>query len=438
MEHLTDTMIVCPDQSTSRYITSAVGQNKTCEVVLSKRDIDKRIEQWIQTVRRPILVLVPAESPSADWIHSTRLVEQCNGITLVWALNAAYRDDRWILLQLLEAEGALICSSLDILAQVAHLFRQTDGAFTHIQQTTAKSVVMTHIMNSAAPFLTTSARKTIPKVKINKSAHLVVEWKKKEIALQASPSIIGESLIQLCRRARRKQSDSMPPVVTLDTGAIKMVARPPARILSETTSKRLLRAFGLQTPTETLCESPSQAVRCAKLLNGPATLKLVRPNFRFKSMAGAVIQDASGPSEIQKAYQSLMTLSEQLGAPKALGILVSEQIDTPHLFWIEARKHSQFGRIILFGKRDDITEKPDGALLDTCTYQQCQFAVSNTYPDLDTFHASSLAQAIFRFAVMCRELNNHIGLAQIHPLALTETGALMLDAIVGITDAPVR
>jgi acyl-CoA synthetase (NDP forming) len=76
--------------------------------------------------------------------------------------------------------------------------------------------------------------------------------------------------------AARSEDMVDEPDVEPERSDIDLIVRPPARLLSETASKRIVKAFGVDAPREQLCQSPSEAVRFAGTLGTPVTLKLFR------------------------------------------------------------------------------------------------------------------------------------------------------------------
>lgn len=392
---------------------------------------------FINADEHPVLIIVPFENMPFEVVHLCRTCSEKAGLTLLWARESNQRGDGWLLLKLLQNAGATVCETLDSLALTARLFQVSASQnirFSSVAQVAVQNAVMAHLSDAITDVTDENANKNAPQIKMNKSAQLVATIGKKSVPVTSSPSVLGDALTKLCGHFSKQRPKVASPEITYDVDIIEMIARPPARILSETASKRLLGAFGLETPKEMLCDSPSKAVRFAKSLDGPATLKLVRPNFRFKTSLGGVIHDVTGPSEIQKAYQSLLTLSADMGGGRALGILVCEQIETAHQVWLDARRHNALGRIVYFGKRSETTEQPDGVLTLPCSLQNCVDAICRAFPEMPEPASNALANAMFRFGAMCTHLGEQVGLAQIHPLAITPAGALMLDAVVGITD----
>ncbi len=439
MEQVTHAIIVSPDARTSRYLQAAIGQSDTCVIVTTSRGFEKKVRQSLHRTPHPVLIIVPGDTIPKETQSLCQYCEQQSGLSIIWAQATSRRDETWLMLKLLEMSGATICEDLDTLSMTVNIFRELrifNQPFSSVAISSPENAVMRHLYQGIAPINASRSDSESPMLKMNRSAQIVLTYSRRTMTLNSSPTSICDALKLLAAHSGVRQAVLPDPDVHPDRDAVAMIARPPARILSETTSKRLLAAFGLQTPEEMLCDSPSKAVRFARNLSGPATLKLVRPNFRFKTAAGGVIQNVQGPSEVQKAYQTLLSLAESLGGPRALGILVSKQVESEHLFWIHARKHNQLGRIIYFGRRDENNEHPDGALSLPCTMQQCRNAIVVAYPWLVRKTVLPFADAIFRFGVMCSTLGNHIGLAQIHPLAITDNGALMIDAVMGITDHP--
>jgi acetyltransferase len=218
-----------------------------------------------------------------------------------------------------------------------------------------------------------------------------------------------------------------------DTAVVEAIVRPPGRLLSETTSKRLLAAFGITPPREQLCESATEAVRFAASLDGPAVLKLVKPALENKRDLGAVRIGVLGPSAVRREVHSLRSLGQKLGRPSALGVLVAQQISGGARIWLSMEDHPIFGRILRVGPGDDPLGTPAFVVSAPVDERQALKALSMVGIGA-TAEQRKLGQAIAACSRMADSLGQRIDQLEIHPLVALpgREAAIALDGLVGI------
>ena len=215
------------------------------------------------------------------------------------------------------------------------------------------------------------------------------------------------------------EKDSKDAEIELDELELAMILQPPRRLLSETTSKRLAMLFGMATPKEKLCRSPSEAVRFSRAIDGPAVLKLVKPRLDHKAAIGAVIMDVSGDAHTRRSAGELETLGETLGPPAPLGVLVAKQIPDGARISMEMCVHPSLGRLVLGHKGETFTERPAAALSVPASKAEAHRVLLMTGLSSGSSEWKKLARGLSLFSRMVYELGLQIDRAEIHPLAAT-------------------
>jgi hypothetical protein len=223
------------------------------------------------------------------------------------------------------------------------------------------------------------------------------------------------------------------PEHTPDSEVIDLIVRPPARMLSETTSKRLLAAYGIAAGPERLCSSPTEAARFWQEIGRPVVLKLVRPELEHKHAGGAVIKEVTGAAGVRRAYHALGSTADSLGPPKPLGVLVAEQLDGGARIWLRTTTHRRYGTLVVGGLGDSPTTQPSLAMTAPVSANAAYAAL--TRAGVDATHGSRLALVVSRFGTMVDDLGDRIDRAEIHPLVALDghAQALALDALVEIS-----
>ncbi len=386
-----------------------------------------------------VLVLAPSPKLGRDQIVLARTVVAGGGQVLAWTsphrtVAGSSPEDGWLAVRLLEQAGAHTSHQLSTVAAAARLLSLLDGK-------APVSVALKGRQSGVAGFLYESFRDMGIPVGRGRSALTLQVGASGSIAFQTvdgppmrfeDPSALAAAIRLLMEP--EASSGQGGAEIEMDGVALAMILQPPRRLLSETTSKRLLREFGMETPQEKLCRSPSEAARFTRTLEGPAVFKLVKPRFDKKAAAGAVIRNVSGDAQARRAAGELETLGSALGPPAPLGVLVSEQIPEGARISLEMRDHPRFGRLALVYGGDTLSEHPAAALSVPATQTEVRRILRLSHLADDEPLWEKLVRGLTLFTRMVHELGLQIDRAEVHPLAATpeHEEALALDALISI------
>jgi hypothetical protein len=346
-------------------------------------------------------------------------------------------EDRngWLLGQLWTQRGGVRCPDLATMLEAIRM-RVFLGphATPHVRLAASKSAVASRLGALAARLGVLRAARgkpAAPTLEIRPNGEVLLVAARSRLAL-ADPEA---SLRALGLLARRHRADEAPPVLeaALDTDVVELIVKPPARILSEIASKRLLAAYGIALPKERLCASPTESARYAGELDGPAVLKLVRPGLRNKTLAEAVRRGVSGAAHIRRAHHELARKGKALGSPAALGVLVASEIAGGTRIWLARERHPVLGLVVIGGAGDRPSEHPGFAIAAPATAAEAHRAISDAGIAARPDRIDALAEATSLFSRLVAELGDRIDLAEIHPLVAADRGpALALDALIGV------
>lgn len=385
-----------------------------------------------------VLVLAPSTEIGRDQLVLTRRVLAGGGRVLAWTSRnreaAGRSEDKWLVTRLLEQAGAHVAHQLSTLAAAVRLLSSLTGKMP-------RTVALKGRRSGVTGFLEESLRdmgipagrgKSALTIKVGASGGIAVLAADGPSTRFEDPSSLVEAIGLLMAEAPSIKEKIAE--MEMDDLALAMILQPPRRLLSETTSKRIIRAFGMATPKEKLCRSQSEATRFMRSLDGPAVLKLVRPRFDGKDVEGAVIRDVSGGAQVRRAAGELEALGSALGPPAHLGVLVAEQVSGGARISAAMRDHPRFGRVALVYDGETLSGQPAAALSVPATETEALRALRLSGIAVDKALREKLARGLSRFTRMVHALGLQIDRAEIHPLVAAERHeeALALDALVSI------
>lgn len=99
-----------------------------------------------------------------------------------------------------------------------------------------------------------------------------------------------------------------------------------------------------------MSQSPSEAVHAAAEIGYPVALKVESPEIRHKTEAKALRLNVSGPDEVVRGFDELMTSVRQYAPAAAIhGILVQEMVREGTEVIVGLHRDAQFGPVVMVG-----------------------------------------------------------------------------------------
>jgi len=147
------------------------------------------------------------------------------------------------------------------------------------------------------------------------------------------------------RRWRASRLDtSRPPAPRL------ALAGRAAGPLDQVEARRLLAAYAVPMPSETLAGSAGEAVRAARAMGGPVALKIVSPDVPHKTEAGGVVLGVAGDEAVAQAHERVLA-NVRRHAPHARieGVQVQKMMPAGREMVVGVVDDPDFGPMVMLG-----------------------------------------------------------------------------------------
>ncbi len=133
---------------------------------------------------------------------------------------------------------------------------------------------------------------------------------------------------------------------------LTQMLREEGEVISETTSKLLLEAYGIPIIRPYPAATADEAVRLAQQVGYPVVLKVQSPQITHKTDVGGVVLNLQTEAEVRAAFDRIVS-SAKSKRPDAdvQGVTVQRMLDTKHGFEliVGAKRDPTFGAILLVG-----------------------------------------------------------------------------------------
>jgi acyl-CoA synthetase (NDP forming) len=125
----------------------------------------------------------------------------------------------------------------------------------------------------------------------------------------------------------------------------------PNGTLSEHASKRVLKAYGVRSSRDVLCESAAQAVEAAKRVGYPVVMKVSSPELTHKSDLGLVRLGVASARDVRTTYDDLMRKAQRAAGKHGRidGVLVSETVEGGVETVVGVSHDPLFGPVVMVG-----------------------------------------------------------------------------------------
>jgi len=125
----------------------------------------------------------------------------------------------------------------------------------------------------------------------------------------------------------------------------------PARVLSETEGKALLRAAGMTVPESGMAHNADQAVALARAMGYPVVMKIASAQIPHKTEAGGVRLNLGNEPAVRLAYQDILdTVTERQPGACIEGVLVEKMLPAGgREILIGVHRDDAFGLILTVG-----------------------------------------------------------------------------------------
>ena len=244
-------VLVAPDRASAGYVHRALKKsNVEVRAIIAKtRGCISEASKLIGD-DRVVLVLIPSPKLGKEQFSLTRRVVEAGGHVFAWVSPAAKgpllsRDD-WYLANLLEQQGATPLSRLDCIVEgirmvmffgEKHPLPQV-SVYVKTGSSSLQDRVASNLQSAGIRVLKRKPKKTGLSFSISADGEILLKAGNRRALAVDNLSSLTKSLAVLLEKSQ--SADALDePVVTPEQGEIDLIVRPPARLLSETASKRV-------------------------------------------------------------------------------------------------------------------------------------------------------------------------------------------------------
>jgi acetate---CoA ligase (ADP-forming) len=207
-------------------------------------------------------------------------------------------------------------------------------------------------------------------------------------------------------------------------------------------SKQLLKAYGVRSSRDVLCDSAAQAVQAAKSIGYPVVMKVSSPDLTHKSDLGLVRVGVGSAREVRTVYDELMRKARRAGGKRARidGVLVCETVTGGVETVVGVSQDPLFGPVVMVGLGGVFVE-----VLRDVTFRVPPFSADEAgrmvrelqgYPLLEGTRGQkpadvgALVDVIMKVQRLAMDLAGEVRELDINPLIVRPRGAVALDALV--------
>jgi acyl-CoA synthetase (NDP forming) len=234
----------------------------------------------------------------------------------------------------------------------------------------------------------------------------------------------------------------MTPLPAAKRARAILHAAAPGEALSEHTSKQLLKAYGIKSSREVLCESAAAAVRAAQSLKFPVVMKVSSPDLLHKSDLGLVEVGVDSVKGVRAAYETMLRKARRAGGRNVRidGVIVSELVTGGVETVVGVSQDPLFGPVVMVGLGGIFVE-----VLEDVTFRVPPFDGDEVhrmlrelkgYPLLTGVRGrkpvdvDALVDVVMKVQRLSVDLAGEVAELDINPLVVRPRGAVALDALV--------
>jgi acyl-CoA synthetase (NDP forming) len=216
----------------------------------------------------------------------------------------------------------------------------------------------------------------------------------------------------------------------------------PGEGLSEYSSKQVLKAYGIKSSRDLLCESAAAAVRAAQALKFPVVMKVSSPDLVHKSDLGLVQVGVDSVKDVRIAYDVMLRKAQRAGGHNVRldGVLVSEMVTGGVETVVGVSQDPLFGPVVMAGLGGifvevlrDVTfrvppfgrDEAERMLRELKGYALLEGVRGRKPVDLDAF-----VDVIMKVQRLAMDLAGDVAELDINPLVVRPRGAVALDALI--------
>jgi acetyltransferase len=259
---------------------------------------------------------------------------------------------------------------------------------------------------------------------------------------------VNKSLRAIASVARRDELERLAgtaartattPAEAAAAARVRTLAKTGAAALDEVESKRLIRAYGIPTPTEIAVQSPDDAVKAARQIGYPVVLKAVAAKLLHKSDAGAVALHLANDGAVRAAYARIVDNVQHAGIEAFDAMLVCQQISGGLELVLGLNRDPEMGLVIMAGSGGVLLEltKDVAFAAPPMTRDKVRALIERThaarlmrgYRSSPALDADAVVDALVALSRIAEDLADVVQSIDINPFVVLPRGGFALDAL---------
>ena len=271
--------------------------------------------------------------------------------------------------------------------------------------------------------------------------------------LDADPKVLMFRSAERCFAALRAWFDwhergatpgAQPRVSAPETAerAVAMIAqaRGSGKTMNEADAKRLLAAYGIRVPAESLAATPAAAGQAANQLGFPVAVKIASPDILHKTEVDGIRLNLHSAAEVADAARAVLAAAhEQRPDARIDGVSVQTMIPAGTELVLGIQRDQQFGPLMVVGLGGTLVELlrdvstslvpvgPDQALRMLRSLRG--YALLTGHRGRPAADIESAVDAICRFSELAADCAALIEEADVNPLIVDRSGAIAADGL---------
>lgn len=212
--------------------------------------------------------------------------------------------------------------------------------------------------------------------------------------------------------------------------------------LSEHASKQVLRAYGIRSSRDVVCENAAQAVKAATTIAYPVVMKVSSRDLLHKSDLGLVRTGVGSAREVRAVYDDLIRRARRAGGKNARidGVLVCETVSHGVETVVGISRDPLFGPVVMVGLGGVFVEVLEDVAFRVPPFGRPEaermvrelrgFPLLQGARGAKPSDVGALVDVIMRVQRLATELAGDVREVDVNPLIVRPRGAVALDALV--------
>jgi acetyltransferase len=242
-------------------------------------------------------------------------------------------------------------------------------------------------------------------------------------------------------RERKEESDVRRAPADAAAAARHIVGSAAGRALSETESKRVLAAYGIDVPAEALARDPDAAATAAENIGFPVAVKIASADIVHKTEVGGIRLSLATKEAVREAAAAVLESAARHRPDARLdGVSVQKMVPPGVEIVVGVKRDSQFGPLVAVGLGGVMVELLGDTVVRlapvSMTAALAMLAALKGARLLSGYRGAAavdierLADLICRVSELADDLRDSISEIDVNPVIVSASGAVAADALI--------